>query len=141
MRSATATTQDPVRNCSNAEPTILVIGDEAFVCDATCEILRGAGYRVLHAAGAAAGRAMFLHGGKKIKLLLCDAMLPDGSGVALSQLLRQQSPGLKVVLASGYPVANRREARGSEDSVEFLAKPYGAATLIAKLKTALQSAV
>jgi DNA-binding NtrC family response regulator len=55
--------------------------------------------------------------------------------------LRQQSPGLKVVLASGYPVVNRLEARGSEDSAEFLAKPYGAATLIARVKTALQSAV
>lgn len=137
MHRTAARMEHPSRKRSNATVTILVIEDERFVCDVTCEILRDAGYRVLRAECAAAARTMFLRGERKIHLLLCDAVLPDGSGVALSQALRQRSPGLKVVMASGYPAVG---SGGGHDLEEFLAKPYDAAALITKVKTVLQGA-
>jgi DNA-binding NtrC family response regulator len=139
MHRTAASTQHRLRKWANAKPAILVIEDEPFVREVTCEILRDAGYHVFRAESAAAARAMFLQGGGKIQLLLCDAVLPDGSGIALSQMLRRQSPGLKVILASGYPGAASCEALEIECSAAFLAKPYGAAALIAKVQMALQS--
>jgi two-component system, cell cycle sensor histidine kinase and response regulator CckA len=56
--------------------TILVIEDERFVRDVTCEILRDAGYRVLQADCAEAARKVFQRYGKRIQMLLCDAVLP-----------------------------------------------------------------
>src|ERR1700757_3564456 len=94
-----------VRKRTNADTTILVIEDERFVRDATCQILRDAGYRGVQADCAAAARALFGHRSKRIQLLLCDAVLPDSNGNLLSQTLRERSRGLKVILSSGYPRA------------------------------------
>lgn len=138
MHHTGASAQPRSRKWANAKPTILVIEDEPFVREVTCEILRDAGYRVVWAESATAARAIFLQDGGKIQLLLCDAVLPDGSGVALSQMLQQRSPGLKVVLASGYPAGASCESRQLECSATFLAKPFGASALIAKVQMALQ---
>jgi two-component system cell cycle sensor histidine kinase/response regulator CckA len=118
--------------------TILVIEDERFVCAITCETLRAAGYRVLAAECAAAAKEKFLRYRKRIHLLLCDVVLPDSSGVLLSQAFRRLSPGLKVILASGYP-CERAVELNHESRTEFLAKPYGAASLISKVQLALQT--
>ena len=128
---------------TSPKPTILVVEDERFVGNVTCQILRGAGYRVLQVECVSAARAMFQPGKnrKSIQLVFCDAVLPDGSGIQLSQTLRKVSPKLKVVLASGYPEAGPRGASvGPASSMEFLAKPYGAIALISKVKAALQGA-
>src|SRR6266852_1375474 len=101
MKSVAAPTQPPPaapkqgRKCA----MILVIEDERFVREVTCETLRNAGYRVLQSECAASGREMFLRYGKRIRVLFCDAVLPDSSGVLLSQTLRRLSPGLQVILA------------------------------------------
>jgi DNA-binding NtrC family response regulator len=118
--------------------TILVVEDECFVRDVSCEILRGAGYRVLGAESAVAARRVFLRYGKRIQLMLCDAVLPDTSGVVLSETLRRLSPGLKVILASGYPRTALLEDLDREARDGFLAKPYGAASLVSKVQMALQ---
>lgn len=121
-------------------PTILVIEDEAFVRTVTCEILCAAGYRVVQADCATAARNLFSQGGRKIHLLLCDAVLPDASGVSLAQALGQGSPELKTILMSGYPRTGLPQPLGKEHTAEFLAKPFGAASLIAKVQTTLQGA-
>jgi len=127
-----------IRKVRKAGATILVIEDERFVRDVTCEILRHAGYRVLQAGSAGAGRRLFLRHGKRIRLLLCDAVLPDWSGVQLVRSLRSRSAGLKVIVASGYPRGTVEESLDRKGGNEFLAKPYGAASLVSKVKMALQ---
>jgi CheY-like chemotaxis protein len=123
--------------------TILVIEDAPFVREVTCEILRDAGYRVLHAECAAAARKVFRRHGNRIQLLLCDAVLPDSSGALLAQTLRRRSAGLKVVLVSGYPAATLRgyldQDLDQELENEFLAKPYCAAALVSKVEMALRN--
>jgi DNA-binding NtrC family response regulator len=119
--------------------TILVIEDARFVREVTCEILRDAGYRVLHAECAATARKVFRRHGNRIQLLLCDAVLPDSSGALLAQTLRRCSAGLKVVLVSGYPTATLRKYLYQELENEFLAKPYCAAALVSKVEMALRN--
>jgi CheY-like chemotaxis protein len=75
---------------------------------------------------------------KRIQLLICDAVLPDSSGVQLAQTLRQRSAGLKVILASGYPRATLKDGSDQKTGNAFLAKPYGAASLVLKVQMALQ---
>lgn len=120
--------------------TILVIEDDRFVRDVTCEILRYAGYRVLQAECAAAARRMFLRHRKQIQLLLCDAVLPDSSGVVLAKYLRRRSAGLKVILASGYPIGTLQNLDPTTGNV-FLAKPYSAASLVSKVQMVLRREV
>jgi len=138
MQRRAKKSQRTVRNRKRPGATILVIEDEPFVRDVTCEVLRDAGYAVVQAECAEAGCALFARYEKRIQLLLCDAVLPDSSGIALLQALRRRSPGLKVVLASGYPRGEFDEDSTPSGATEFLAKPYGAASLMAKIQNALQ---
>ena len=118
--------------------TVLVIEDERFVREVTCEILREAGYRVLQAESASGAKTVFRRHGNRIQLLLCDAVLPDSSGALLAQALRRRSAGLKVILVSGYPSARLAGYFDAESGAEFMAKPYSATALIAKMQMVLQ---
>ncbi len=124
------------RSGSQRLKTVLVVEDEALVCEVTCEVLHDAGYAVLHAASAAEAREVLSNYGTKVDLLLCDAVLPDENGVALSRRLRDQYPEMHTLLASGYPSAT---LSGELPMVEhqILAKPYSAAYLIAAVRNAL----
>jgi len=134
-----ATGRPAVRKRPPVRTTILVIEDERFVRNVTCELLRHSGYRALPAECATAAQRIFQRHGERIQLLLCDAVLPDGSGELLVQTLRGLSPGLKVILASGYPRSALPPHFDSQPQGEFLAKPYGAASLLAKVQKVLQS--
>jgi DNA-binding NtrC family response regulator len=118
--------------------TILVIEDARFVRDVTCEILRAAGYRVLQAECALTARRVWQRHRKRIQLLLCDAVLPDSSGILLAETLRRMSAGLKVVLVSGYPSGTVQGCLDRNAGNEFLAKPYGAGALVSTVQMTLQ---
>jgi DNA-binding response OmpR family regulator len=138
MGSLTVSEYAPsVQTRSHAVKTILVVEDEAFVCEVTCDILKHCGYRVLRAENAATAKKVFSRYSEQIDLLLCDAVLPDENGMSLAQMLRRQSPTLKLIFASGYP----RSELGAEfdrEQAEFLTKPYCSATLIARVRKLLQ---
>ena len=138
MQCTAVKVQPAVLKQSETGATILVIENARFVRDVTCEILRYAGYRVLHAECATEARRVFRRYRKRIHLLLCDAVLPDSSGVLLAQTLRRQSADLKVVLVSGYPRGTLQGDLDQKTGNEFLAKPYCAASLVAKVQMALQ---
>jgi hypothetical protein len=65
---------------------------------------------------------------------------PDSSGVLLVLTLCRLSAGLKVILASGYP-RGRLQELDQEIGDRFLAKPYGAVSLLSKVQQALQKEV
>jgi len=119
--------------------TVLVVEDERLVRVATCELLRESGFDVLAAENAAAARCLFSQSAEDIDLLLCDDILPDGNGIDLSRELQARAPYLKVVLTSGYPRSLVLGNVENETEQVFLAKPFSAASLIAKLHSALWS--
>jgi DNA-binding response OmpR family regulator len=126
-----------VQNGSHAVKTILVVEDEAFVCEVTCDILKHCGYGVLRAEDAATAKKLFSRYSEQIDLLLCDAVLPDENGMSLAQMLRRQSPTLKLIFASGYP-RSELDAEFDREQAEFLTKPYSSATLIARVRKLLK---
>lgn len=112
---------------------ILVVEDEAFVSRVTCDVLSRQGYSVLWARNASEARKIFLRHSGQIALLLCDAVLPDGNGIALAQDFGREAPALKFIVISGYPPALLANLHEKADAV-FLAKPYSAATLTAAVR-------
>jgi FixJ family two-component response regulator len=83
---------------------------------------------------------MFQRYGMRIRLLLCDAVLPDSSGIVLALTLCRLSAGLKVILASGYP-RGRLQDLDKKIGDSFWAKPYGAVSLLSKVQPASQKEV
>jgi DNA-binding NtrC family response regulator len=113
---------------------ILVVEDETFVRSASCELLRWLEFEVLEARNAAAARDIFGCNPARIDALFCDITLPDGSGVELCRNLSRESPDLRVVLTSGYPLAMPTQAFEAETASYFLKKPYSLKTLLAAFR-------
>jgi two-component system, cell cycle sensor histidine kinase and response regulator CckA len=115
--------------------TVLLVEDESFVREVTCEVLRAEGYRVLAAKNAVeAERVYSLHGGD-VGLLLTDVVLPGENGRTLAGRLRQENPRLKVLLVTGYA----EQLGPGETHEECLAKPFSASVLMRKVRQMFES--
>jgi DNA-binding LytR/AlgR family response regulator len=70
-----------------------------------------------------------------IDLLFSDVVMPRGmNGVELARRACSLRPHLKVVFASGYPMASLSTERGVNDQFSFLSKPYRCTELQDKLR-------
>jgi two-component system, cell cycle sensor histidine kinase and response regulator CckA len=132
--------RQPPQESRRPRKTVLVVEDEAFVRESTCEILQNAGYRVLQAGTAAEAKAVFSNANAPVDLLLCDAVLPDENGIALADVLRWQAPGLRTIMASGYPRSVLWEEFKVSNLRQVLSKPYSARLLLAQVEAALRAA-
>jgi len=117
-----------------AAETILLVEDEAFVRDVTCEVLRSAGYRVLAARNAADAVGMCEARPGEVELLLSDVVLPGETGPAMALRLRREHPELKVLFVTGY-AEQMGLLEGKQE--EFLAKPFSAEALLRKVRQVL----
>jgi len=109
--------------------TILLVEDEAFVRQVTCEVLRAAGYWVLHAKNAEEAKQVYGLHRDNVALLLSDVILPGENGRTLARSLRHENPELKVLMISGY--AEQMGACAAHE--ECLAKPFSSAALLRKV--------
>jgi DNA-binding NtrC family response regulator len=66
----------------------------------------------------------------RCRLVLCDLMLPDGSGMDVLRAARAARPDLPVVLMTGYATAEHAAAAEEAGAAWFVAKPFEAAELL-----------
>ena len=118
--------------------TILLVEDEAFVRNVTCEVLQATGYRVMCAKNSAEGSSLHERFSEEIDLLITDVVLPGENGQALAEKLRRKKLDLKVLLVTGY--ADQMKVSG-ESSFECLAKPFSSAVLLERLRRLLEPAM
>jgi two-component system cell cycle sensor histidine kinase/response regulator CckA len=118
--------------------TILLVGDESFLREVTCEILESAGYRVLKAGTAAEAISAFDEYKTIVRLLLTDVVLPGQNGRDLAPDLRCVCPKLRIIFASGYPenVVTRQALQ--EDGMFYLPKPFSSQSLTPKVRQVLE---
>ncbi|MDE2007922.1 MAG: response regulator [Rhodospirillales bacterium] len=84
--------------------TILVVDDDPEVREIVAEILEDYGHRVLPADGGAEALRI-LEDRPEIELVITDVRMPDISGLELAARARRAREGLKVILISGYFMA------------------------------------
>jgi CheY-like chemotaxis protein len=112
--------------------TVLVVEDEPDVLDIAVQIFESLGYDVFAASNAAAALDV-LRREDHIDVLFSDVVMPGGmNGVGLAREARRLRPGLKVLLASGYPMAALSEPELQEAA--FISKPYRWTELDEKLR-------
>jgi len=118
--------------------TILLVEDERFLRETTCEILESAGYRVLKTRNAAEAMTAFREYKAIVRLLLTDVVLPGQNGRDLANDLRSVCPYLRVIFISGYPenVVTRQGIQ--EDGMFYLPKPFSLQSLTRKVRQVLQ---
>jgi two-component system, cell cycle sensor histidine kinase and response regulator CckA len=122
--------------------TILLVEDEAFVREVTCEVLRSAGYRVLTAKNAAEAVSLYDARYGEVELLLTDVVLPGETGRALAGRFRRENPELQVLLVTGYGeqmglLEAKQETKWEATPEECLAKPFSSEVLLRRVKQLL----
>lgn len=81
--------------------TILLVEDEDFVREVTCEVLQSSGYRVLKARNAVEATVTFRRHRQEVGLLITDVVMPGQNGRDLARELSSVCPGLKTLFVSG----------------------------------------
>ena len=109
----------------NGTETVLVVEDEAALRNLVVGVLESCGYTVLAASSGVEALAVWKAHSQVIDVLLTDLVMPGGvTGRALSQELRAEKPGLRVIYTSGYTAAQAGEGEPLVEGVNFLQKPY-----------------
>jgi DNA-binding response OmpR family regulator len=118
--------------------TIVLVEDETFLREVTCEILESAGYRVLKTQNAEEAISAFREYKKIVRLLLTDVVLPGQNGRDLATELRNDCPKLKIIFISGYPENAVTRHGIKEDGMFYLPKPFSLQSLTRKVKQVLE---
>jgi PAS domain S-box-containing protein len=112
--------------------TVLIVEDEPDVLEIAIQIFESLGYTVLSATNASAALDL-LRQQESIDVLFTDIVMPGGmNGVELAREARRMRPGLKLLLASGYPMSALDNADLTD--VSFISKPYRWTELDEKLR-------
>jgi len=86
--------------------TILFVDDQEVLAQLSCDILRSHGYG---AETAYSGReALEKFKEKKFDILVTDFRMENMDGLELARLVRLETPGLPVLIVSGYPPSEGR---------------------------------
>src|SRR5512144_1416474 len=86
---------------------VLVVDDEPVVLDGIRLVLSAAGLRVATAGDAQ--HAVAHPAAVSCRLVLCDLMLPDHSGIDVLRALRKARPDLPVVMITGYGTSENQD--------------------------------
>ncbi|HET8723200.1 MAG TPA: PAS domain-containing protein [Anaeromyxobacteraceae bacterium] len=128
----------PARSPSGSG-SVLLVEDDASVREAAARALRGAGYDVVAAAGAEEATAAFRASVRAPAILVTDVIMPGSTGRELADRLRAERPGLQVLFLSGHSHELIGPHGVLEPGVAFLAKPFTASTLLAKVRAVLDA--
>ena len=124
---------------AHSEYTILIVEDSDVVRHVAQRVLSRRGYRVLEAADADEALEHLARSTTPVDLVLMDVVLPERDGVALYADICARRPNLPVVFMSAFP-AEILAARGHSDlTAPFLAKPFTPATLLTKVRAAIEA--
>ena len=117
-----------------AAETVLLVDDEPDLLAAASELFRSIGYEVVTASNGLDAVDILMQR-PEVDILFSDIVMSRGiSGLELARLVREQFPAIKIVLASGYPLAVLRREHGELGEFTFVHKPYRLADLAKALR-------
>ena len=119
--------------------TVLLVEDDASVCELVRAVLTKQGYLVLAAQRPQEAETICRTVGQRIDLLLTDVILPEMSGPELAKRLGEEHPSMRILFMSGYidDSVVRQEIR--DKGVAYLQKPFTPANLVKKVREVLDA--
>jgi PAS domain S-box-containing protein len=118
--------------------TVLIVDDEAAICEVAKAVLSKSGYNVLTADAGPSALAIFAQHSKEIAIVLTDAEMPIMSGLMLARTLRKMNSDTKIILSTARD-GDYGKAELSNAGVQArLNKPYTRTTLLRTVARALR---
>jgi two-component system, cell cycle sensor histidine kinase and response regulator CckA len=112
----------------------LVVEDQPDVRAFACEVLRGAGYRVIEAESPRAALDLARDEKLDVAVLLTDVVMPVMSGPELARALRVSRPAMKVLYMSGYAEDQVALHEAPGNGTAFIEKPFSIRDLELKVR-------
>jgi len=106
------------------DETILIVDDEEDVRGMLSKQLTPLGYKVLFASDGLEAIKIFKQQKHKIDLILLDMIMPGMAGKETYQKLREISPGVKVLIMSGFSLNSSDKEMLSDRTMGFIQKPF-----------------
>lgn len=110
--------------------TVLVAEAEREVRSLISAFLKEQGYPILEAANGIETEAVFRSHQDEIQCVLIDLTMPGKNGWEIIEALRRISPGIYIILSSGYDEADVMAGQHAEKPQIFLRKPYNLQDLL-----------
>ena len=117
--------------------TILLVEDDEGVRRLARTVLERGGYTVIEATDGEEALALAGQRRAPVQLLLTDIVMPRMSGRELARRMAEESPGMKVLYASGYAADHFQEGESLPFGLDFIQKPFTAHELLAKVRETL----
>jgi DNA-binding NtrC family response regulator len=114
---------------------LLIVDDEASLRDFLSIVFEEDGWRVQAAPTLAEGRAALQK--DEPDLVLCDLMLPDGSGLELLREIKAQDPSVAVIMITAHTSTKSAVDALKAGAFDYIAKPFD----IEELKIIVRKAV
>lgn len=117
--------------------TVLVVDDEAIVCQVVGDILKMHGYKVISSLSGEEALNILRAGKEKVDMILLDLVMPGMGGEEVFHAMQKLNPKLPVLLTSitaQEALAERLIAQGAKDIVY---KPYKSKVLLAAIRKVL----
>lgn len=107
-----------------AERTLLIVDDDAPLCQRLARAMERRGFVVATADSVAAGVAFV--SGSPPAFALVDLRLADGSGLEVVKVLRKARPNARIVMLTGYGNIATAVAAVKAGAVDYIPKPVDA---------------
>lgn len=119
--------------------TVLLVDDEEMVTEVGEAILERLGYEVLPAHSGAEALEIYQSNRERIDIVILDMIMPGMGGSETFDKLREISPDIKVLLASGYSVDGQAEEILRRGCDGFIQKPFELGQLSNKLREIIEN--
>jgi len=118
------------------EKNILVIDDDKIILDSLCEFLSLEGFQTSGARTLKAALAELQN--QNYSLVIADVNLPDGDGLELLNVVRENHPQTVVIVITGYGTIESAVRAIKQGAYDYLTKPIADDELRLAIDRALQ---
>jgi DNA-binding response OmpR family regulator len=104
------------------EHYVLIVDDDPDICEALGDLLEGQGYRTQRTGTGFASLALLKE--RRFAAVILNVGLPDIDGLSVLRMMREQVPGLQVIILTGSDSNQIRRDSIRLGAFAFLAKPW-----------------
>lgn len=102
--------------------SILVVDDELLIRDLLYDFFTDQGWDI--AIAESGEKALEILRSKKVDLVLTDLKMPNMDGLALTSEVRENFPGIPVVIMTGYPSVDSAVSALRQKVADYIIKPF-----------------
>lgn len=106
----------------NEKDTVLIVDDEEDICYFLRRNLSNKNYTTYFANSIQAGKQALIE--HRPAILLLDNHLPDGRGIEFAEKVKQDFPGIKIVMITAHDTHTDRTNANKNGVDYFLSKPF-----------------